>query len=66
MAKGNAFFPAALPNDGYFDLVTVDADIGRMKSLNIMMSVETGEHFSFDHVCNLHHPILSIQYTAQD
>lgn len=45
MAADAPFFPAALPSDGLLDLVTIDGDIGRMKSLDLLLSVPKGAFF---------------------
>ncbi|KAH8593380.1 ATP-NAD kinase-like domain-containing protein [Bisporella sp. PMI_857] len=45
MAADANFFPAALPNDGYMDLVTIDADISRVTQLQMMFGVENGKFF---------------------
>ena len=44
------FFPAALPNDGFLDLVCVDGDISRLAALQSLMAVEKGTFFDIDHV----------------
>lgn len=43
IAKDTQFFPAALPNDGAMDLVTVNANIGKANSLKIMTAAESGK-----------------------
>jgi sphingosine kinase len=45
MAPDSNFFPATLPNDGYLDLVTIDGDIKRHKSIDLLLSVENGKFF---------------------
>jgi sphingosine kinase len=50
VSAGANFFPAALPNDGLFDLLCVDGDVGRKKSVSTLLSVETGKHFNMPHV----------------
>ena len=45
MAAGANFFPCALPNDGYMDLVCIDGDISRLTSLKMMFGVENGTFF---------------------
>ncbi|KAK9450038.1 ATP-NAD kinase-like domain-containing protein [Limtongia smithiae] len=50
MAFDALFFPAALPRDGYMDLVTVDATIPTFEILSIMSGVAEGKHFESDHV----------------
>lgn len=47
VAAKTRFFPAALPHDGYADLVTIDGDIARMDSLKILFAVESGQYFNF-------------------
>jgi sphingosine kinase len=42
MAAEAPFFPAALPCDGLADLVTIDGDIGRAKSIDLLLSVPKG------------------------
>lgn len=48
MAADMPFFPASLPSDGLLDLVTIDGDIGRMKSLDLMFSIPKGTFFDKD------------------
>lgn len=50
MSAGADFFPAALPNDGLFDLVAIDGNLGRMDSLKTLLAVEKGAHFDMPHV----------------
>ena len=45
MAMDANFFPAALPNDGYMDLVCINADIGRLTWIQMMLGVENGKLF---------------------
>lgn len=45
MAPDLNFFSAALANDGYMDLVTVDGDISPLKSISLQLSVESGHFF---------------------
>lgn len=45
MSADTPFFPASLPSDGLLDLVTIDGDIGRMKSLDLLLSVPKGAFF---------------------
>lgn len=42
IAPDAPFFIAALPNDGYLDLVTVDGDIPRTTAIKLLLSVEKG------------------------
>ncbi|EXJ77354.1 sphingosine kinase [Capronia epimyces CBS 606.96] len=48
MAADMPFFPASLPSDGLLDLVTIDGDIGRMKSIGLLLSVPKGTFFDKD------------------
>ena len=45
MAANSNFFPASLPNDGCLDLVTIDGDIPRMTSINMLLAIEKGTFF---------------------
>lgn len=45
MAADANFFSAALPNDGFMDLVTIDGDIRRHKSVELLLSIEKGKFF---------------------
>jgi len=45
MASDANFFPAALPNDGYMDLVTIDGDISRLTALQMMFGLENNKFF---------------------
>jgi len=45
MAPDANFFSAALANDGYMDLVTVDGDISPLKAIGLQLSVESGHFF---------------------
>ncbi|KAJ9240545.1 hypothetical protein DTO169E5_3877 [Paecilomyces variotii] len=45
MSSDANFFPAALPNDGLLDLVTIDGTIPRLKSLSMLLAVEDGSIF---------------------
>jgi len=40
MSADAPFFPAALPNDNAMELVTIDGNIPRMTSVNLLLSVE--------------------------
>jgi sphingosine kinase len=45
------YFPAALPNDGCVDLVTVDyANLSRLAALQLMPAVENGKFFALPYV----------------
>lgn len=44
------FFPAALPNDGHLDLVTIDGDIGRSSTIQTLLAAEKGTFFDLPHV----------------
>jgi sphingosine kinase len=50
MAADANFFPAALPNDGYLDLVCVDGDISRIAAIQSLLAVENGKFFDMEHV----------------
>ncbi|KAF8865499.1 sphingoid long chain base kinase-like protein [Acephala macrosclerotiorum] len=45
MATDANFFAAALPNDGYMDLVCINGDISRLAAMNMMFAVENGKFF---------------------
>lgn len=45
MAADTPFFPAALPHDGYMDLVTIDGDISTLASIGIFMDVAKNRTF---------------------
>jgi len=45
MAADANFFQAALPNDGYMDLICINGDVGRVKSVQMMLNVEKGKLF---------------------
>ncbi|QSZ29893.1 hypothetical protein DSL72_004411 [Monilinia vaccinii-corymbosi] len=45
MASDANFFSAALPNDGYMDLVCINGDVSRLSAINMMFAVETGKFF---------------------
>jgi sphingosine kinase len=48
MAVMNAdsnFFQAAVPNDGYMDLICIDGDIRHFTSIKMMLAVENGGLF---------------------
>jgi sphingosine kinase len=42
VSKDSNFFPAALPNDGAMDLVTVDGDISRLRAVALTETVADG------------------------
>jgi sphingosine kinase len=50
MAADAPFFPASLPSDGLLDLVTIDGDVGRLKSLQMMLAVEDNKLFDMPQV----------------
>lgn len=50
MSSDAMFFPAALPRDGYMDMVLVDSKIPLSESLKILTSIEEGKHFDSKHV----------------
>ncbi|KAJ5753165.1 hypothetical protein N7520_010082 [Penicillium odoratum] len=45
VTKDANFFPAALPNDGFMDILTVDGTISRLTSLGMISEVATGGFF---------------------
>ncbi|RKU39984.1 sphinganine kinase lcb4 [Coniochaeta pulveracea] len=45
MAPDANFFPAAMPNDGFIDLVTTDGTIPPLKAIQMQQGVETGHFF---------------------
>ncbi|KAL8972530.1 MAG: hypothetical protein Q9183_000507 [Haloplaca sp. 2 TL-2023] len=45
MAPDTNFFPAALPNDGCMDLVTLDGDVSRIAALRSLSAVSSGAKF---------------------
>ena len=42
MAADAPFFPAAVPNDGYLDLITIDGTIRRTTAIKLLLSVDKG------------------------
>jgi sphingosine kinase len=50
MAKSTPIFPASLPADGLLDLVTIDGNISRAKSISTLLAVENGNFFDMQHV----------------
>jgi sphingosine kinase len=48
MAPDAPFFPASLPTDGMMDLATIDGDVGRMKSVDLLMTVPKGQFLDKD------------------
>lgn len=50
MAADSNFFPAALPNDGFMDLVCIDGNISRLKSVQLLLSIEKGKFFDMPEV----------------
>ncbi|EER39605.1 sphingosine kinase [Histoplasma capsulatum var. duboisii H88] len=50
MAADSNFFPAALPNDGCMDLITVNGDISRRTAIQMLMSVDDGAFFDMPEV----------------
>lgn len=50
MAANANFFPAALPHDGYLDLVTIDGDISRSLAIGALLATEKGTFFDLPHV----------------
>jgi sphingosine kinase len=45
MAADTNFFQAAVPNDGFADLVCIDGDISRVTSIKMMLATESGGIF---------------------
>ena len=45
MAADSIFFQAALPNDGYMDLVCINGDIPRTTAIQMMLGLENGKLF---------------------
>ena len=45
MAPEAPFFPSALPSDGLLDLVCIDGDIPRRKSIELLMAIPKGTFF---------------------
>ena len=45
MSDDAHFFPATLPHDGYWDLVTIDGDISRAAAINMLMAVDKNQFF---------------------
>lgn len=45
MAPGLDFFPAALANDGFLDMVTIDGPVPTAKAVEIQLGVESGRYF---------------------
>ncbi|EEH46778.2 uncharacterized protein PADG_02876 [Paracoccidioides brasiliensis Pb18] len=50
MAADTNFFPAALPNDGYLDLVTINGDIGRWTAIQMLKAVDNGTLFDMPEI----------------
>ena len=50
MAESTPIFPASLPSDGLLDLVTMDGNIGRLKTIASLFAVENGTFFDMPHV----------------
>ncbi|OKL60032.1 hypothetical protein UA08_04536 [Talaromyces atroroseus] len=44
------FFPSTVPNDGTIDIVMIDANVGRLRTLSMMTAVENGEFFDYPEV----------------
>lgn len=52
MAPSTNVFPAALPCDGFADLVTIDGDISRISYLRSMLAASSDhKFFEMEHVC---------------
>jgi sphingosine kinase len=50
MAPESNFFPAAMPNDGLFDLICIDGTISRITALQSLLAIDQGSHFNMPHV----------------
>ena len=50
MSKDTNFFPAALPNDGLMDVVTIEGNISRVTSIKMMTEIPTGGFFDMPDV----------------
>ena len=50
MAADAPFFPCSLPSDGLLDLVTIDGDVGRLKSVDMLLSVPKNTFFDMPEV----------------
>jgi len=50
MTADTNFFPAALPSDGYQDMICIDGDLPRWKALKSFLEVEHGGLFGLDYV----------------
>jgi len=50
MASDANFFQAALPNDGYMDLVCINGDISRPLAVRMMLAVESNKLFDMQGV----------------
>ncbi|KAJ5620045.1 hypothetical protein N7510_004029 [Penicillium lagena] len=50
MTKDTNFFPAALPNDGFLDVVTIDGMVSRASSIKMMNEITTGGFFDMPDV----------------
>lgn len=48
MTEDAPFFPASLPDDGMLDLVTISAEIPRLKSVGLLFSIPKGAFFDDD------------------
>jgi len=44
------FFPAALPNDGFLDLLCIDGDIPRLAAIKCLTAVENNKLFDLPYV----------------
>ncbi|KAK2750310.1 sphinganine kinase lcb4 [Myotisia sp. PD_48] len=50
MAQDANFFPAALPNDGYLDLITIRGDVSRFVALQMLKALDNGTLFDMPDV----------------
>lgn len=48
MSVDTNFFTAALPNDGYMDLILINGDISRIKAVSMISSVENSTLLDLD------------------
>ncbi|KAG9228992.1 ATP-NAD kinase-like domain-containing protein [Amylocarpus encephaloides] len=50
MAADANFFGAALPNDGYMDLICINGDLGRLKTVQMLLNVDNNKFFDMPDV----------------
>ncbi|CAI5757045.1 unnamed protein product [Candida verbasci] len=46
VSSDTQFFPAALPNDGFMDLIITDTNTSKLDQTSILLSVSKGEHIN--------------------